>query len=230
MRFGINRVILSHDTGGGGKNTGQTDPPGNTGQQPPNSGSSSTPPANNDSQQQTEDPPADDDPAKGGDKPKKPVFTPEQQEAINEMMGRAREEGRTAAKTEIERQQEDARREAERQQAIKDGDLQKQIDLTVKERDDAIKERDQAIADLATERDTNLRLRIAAKHKLPEGWHTRLQGKTEAELDADAAIVAKTVSTPRAPKTEGGPKDDIKPEELEQKNREIAESSGRYSL
>jgi hypothetical protein len=62
-----------------------------------------------------------------------------------------------------------------------------------------IREQDAAIAAREAE---SLRLRVAQRHSLPEGWHVRLVGETEQELDQDAAKMAEQLKPPTAPNFE----------------------------
>jgi hypothetical protein len=58
--------------------------------------------------------------------------------------------------------------------------------------------------ELSTREQNAIRATVAARHKLPEHWIPRIQGTTEAEMDADAAKLAQDMAPPRAPATESG--------------------------
>jgi len=60
-------------------------------------------------------------------------------------------------------------------------------------------------SELTTRETDALRAKVAARHKLPEHWIGRIQGGTEADMDADAAALAKDMAPPRAPAAESGP-------------------------
>jgi hypothetical protein len=60
----------------------------------------------------------------------------------------------------------------------------------------------QAQNDLATERLTAIRTKVATEHKLPASLVDRLKGGTEEELKADAVELAKTVQPVKAPDTQ----------------------------
>lgn len=69
-------------------------------------------------------------------------------------------------------------------------------------------QRQQEILDLnakvAKQEQDALRSRIGAKHKLPEKLIDRIRGETEADMEADAKDLAKTVKAPDAPETDAG--------------------------
>jgi hypothetical protein len=64
-----------------------------------------------------------------------------------------------------------------------------EAERTKRERDEAVKERDSVRLEL-------MRMRVAAKHNLPEALASRLQGDDEQAMEADAKVLAKLVVPP----------------------------------
>jgi hypothetical protein len=105
---------------------------------------------------------------------------------------------------EIEKDRKAAERKSAREKADKDGDHAEALRLANEERDLAKAEGEKAKKDAQAVIDQATKMRIAAKHKLPDGWHDRLIGSNEAEWDADAASVAKGLPAHKGPEMEGG--------------------------
>lgn len=157
--------------------------------------------------------------------PEKPkvTFTPEQQAEINRIMAEERDRGKTQAQKDFDKKLSDDKAEAERLQAVKDGDLAKQLKLAEDRRVEAenkLKERD----------DEALRLKASAKYKLPEGWHARLKGTTEAEYDADAKSLAAQVAPPKPPKMENGEQPPGDTTEIAKTTENKLRATGRYNF
>jgi len=99
-----------------------------------------------------------------------------------------------------------ADRKAAREKAEADGNTSEALRL---EREQVAADRSEAEklrAEAAKDKIDALKLKIATKHKLPDGWAERLKGTTEAEIEADAAVIAKTLPTHKVAETEGGNK------------------------
>lgn len=87
---------------------------------------------------------------------------------------------------------EEGKAAAEKKRLAEQGEWQK---LYEEQKD----ENDRLAAEVAQKEREALCVRIAAKHKLPETLAARLQGDSEAEIEADAAEIAKTVAPPKPP-------------------------------
>ncbi len=113
------------------------------------------------------------------------------------------EEFDAALKTRLNRQEQALRKslsdeittklktEAETAKALEDGNYKALLEAETVKREAAERERD-------AEKQSALKTRIAAKHKLPDALASRLTGTTEEELEADAKELAKLV-TAKAP-------------------------------
>jgi hypothetical protein len=112
------------------------------------------------------------------------------QTKVNELVGSAREEGRTKGKTELE---EEARKKALEEQ----GDFKSLYEKEVEKREAVERERDE-------ERVKSLRNAAGAKFGLSPLLTERLVGTTEKELLADAERVSKELGERKPVDTEGG--------------------------
>lgn len=115
----------------------------------------------------------------------------------------AERKAREAADGEVKRLQKlvddkaTADRKAEEAKAQEQGEWEK----LAKQREDEL---NAARAELAKRDHNALKAKAAAKHRLPDELAERLAGETEADLDADAAKLAKLVEPRKAPDTEAG--------------------------
>lgn len=123
------------------------------------------------------------------------------------------------------KRQEDARVKAEEEAAEKAGEWKKIADLRQAEIEKLQAENEKALREV-------LLSKIVSKHQLPDHWKSRLIGTTEAELDEDAARVAKDLAPPAAPRMGGGDAGAgtvTSKEAAEKAERDRMASSGRYS-
>ena len=115
----------------------------------------------------------------------------------------AEREARAADDKEVKRLQKlvddeaTAKRKADETKAKEQGEWEK----LAKQREDEL---NAAKAELATRDHNALKTKAAAKHRLPDELAERLAGETEADLDADAAKLAKLLEPRKAPDTEAG--------------------------
>lgn len=162
------------------------------------------------------------DPSKPSTTPEVVTYTPEQQRHIDKLIADARTEGRTAGKTQAEQ-------DAERKRTEESGDKDAKIKLLEGDKGTLQSRIDELEGQLAQRDDETVRLRVAAKYKLPEGWHVRLQGKSEADYDRDAKEMAKQVAPPKPLDREPGQRGDKTPDAQKKASQERARSSSRYS-
>jgi len=106
--------------------------------------------------------------------------------------------------------------------------------MTDQERKDAqlaeFKTRAEEAEKQLAERDMRLlRAEAVNKHKLPASWIDRLKGTTAAELDADAAEVAKDLKPPAAPNAEGGEHPRLNTKQSIAKRVDELRKSGEYT-
>lgn len=106
----------------------------------------------------------------------------------------------------IEKDRKAAERTAAKNKATEEGNHAEVIRLAAEERDAAKAEAEQAKKEAQAVKDENIKIRIAAKHKLPDGWHSRILGDNEAAWEADAAEMAKGLPAHKGPNLEGGQK------------------------
>jgi hypothetical protein len=119
--------------------------------------------------------------------PAAPTFS---QEDVDRLVGKARDEGRKAALDEAKRKQAEDEAKAKGEWEQLAAARQAEVDRLTGE----LAARDRAL----------LVARVAAKHRLPDALATRLVGQTEAELEADAKVLAKELAVQQAPDTEAG--------------------------
>ncbi len=124
------------------------------------------------------------------------------QSEVNALVGNARTEGKTKGKeeadAELARQAANATEEELKEQG-KFKTLYEQSQTRIADLEGKVT---QAQNDLATERLTAIRTKVATEHKLPPSLADRLKGATEEELKADAVELAKTVQPVKAPDTQ----------------------------
>lgn len=147
------------------------------------------------------------------------AFTPAQQAHIDRVI----EDRLARQRTQHQKAQADEKARLEAQRLAEQGEFKALAD-----------QRAARIAELESElktREVNtLRATVAARHKLPEHWITRLVGDTEAEIDADAARIAKDLAPPKAPNSEGGEqRGAVSKADARAKAIEEAKRSGRYA-
>lgn len=120
------------------------------------------------------------------------------QSHVNALVGDARTDGHAKGKEEAEAQKTAAEQAATEADLKEQGKFKDLYEKEVTKRETAERERDTARTELASEKLTNLRSTVAAKHKIPADMADRLRGTDEASLEADAAILAKSIA-PAAP-------------------------------
>ncbi len=124
-------------------------------------------------------------------------------ETVEQTTARLKEE----LKAEQEKSTKAAARKAAADKAKADGDVAEQIRLANEERDALRLERDQAKEAEQKTRDTNSKLALVTKYKLPAGYENRILGSDAAAWETDAAELAKNLpTTATRPNMEGGSK------------------------
>jgi len=116
-------------------------------------------------------------------------------------LDKVKADAKAEAKADLEKEQKTAQRKLAQQKAKDDGDKDEILRLANEERDLAKKEAEDLKVENQKVKDETTKIRIAAKHKLPDGWHVRLLGKNEAEWEKDAAELAKAAPV-KAPKVD----------------------------
>lgn len=152
------------------------------------------------------DPAPNQDANGGGEKPEgdgTAVFTAEQQEAINKLLGKARAEGRTAAENDAKRKADEAEAERKRKADEAAGKFE-EVNKSL------LSEIEQLKADKAAMELSALQNKVAAATGLPPQMAGKLSGKDEAEMTADAKAIialfpAKTDAKTPPPGTSGNP-------------------------
>jgi hypothetical protein len=91
---------------------------------------------------------------------------------------------------------EEAIKAAEREQAKKDGDLQKQIDLLNADLETERAKAADAEGRAKKAKISGVRTRVAARHNLPDEFIDRLVGETEEEIETDVQKLLEAMSTP----------------------------------
>jgi hypothetical protein len=147
------------------------------------------------------------------------TFTAAQQAHLDRVI----EDRLARQRTQFDKKQKDAADAAEQKRLVEQGEFKALAD----QRQMRILELE---ADLKSREVNTLKATVATRHKLPEHWIGRLVGETEAELDADAARIAKDLAPPKAPNAEGGerPSGTSKADARARALQEL-KSTGRYA-
>lgn len=124
------------------------------------------------------------------------------QSEVNALVGNARTEGKTKGKEEADAEAARLAQTATAEELKEQGKfktLYEQAQTLIADLEGKVT---QAETDLATERLTAIRTKVATEHKLPPSLADRLKGATEEELKEDAVELAKTVQPVKAPDTQ----------------------------
>lgn len=146
------------------------------------------------------------------------AFTPAQQAHIDRVI----EDRLARQRAQFKKQEDEQKAKAEALRLAEQGEFKMLAD-----------QRAARIAELENDlkaREVNtLRATIAARHKLPEHWIVRLVGETEAEIDTDAARIAKDLAPPKAPNAEGGERPQLNKAQARERAIEEMKRTGRYA-
>lgn len=134
------------------------------------------------------------------------TFTAEQQTAIdkliNERIAETARKTRESVKTELQKQRDTETAAAEQAKLVEQGKWKEVADGHVAKISTLEAEVTRLNGEIATKEVNATKLRIATKYSLPAGSEIRLQGNTEAEIEADAKAFAATLKLPTAPNLE----------------------------
>jgi len=142
--------------------------------------------------------------------------------ALQAHIDRIVEDRLSRQRAQFKKQEEEQRAKAQAERLAEQGEFK----LLAEQRAARIAELE---GELTTRELNTMRATVAARHKLPEHWISRLVGTSEAELDEDAARIAKDIAPPRAPAAEGGEHPRISTKQSVEKRVAELRKSGEYS-
>ena len=109
-------------------------------------------------------------------------------------------------KVEQEKTSKAAARKLASDKAKAENDTAEVLRLANEEKAEAQRERDEARAEAQKVRDTNAKLALVQKYKLPAGYELRILGADATAWELDAAELAKSLPAPKRPDMDGGDK------------------------